>query len=83
MPDKTSAPALPPMLYKVDHEGTSTLPPIPEILPAYAPRDPAGQIAKVRDVLERWHSEVHDGSFRFCYERPCREIAGVTRGLEL
>lgn len=52
---------------------------LPEALPPLADTA-ADQIDQIRDVLERWHDETHPGSFRFCYERPCREIAGITRG---
>lgn len=52
---------------------------LPEVLPPYADTD-AGQIQQIDDVLKRFHDDTHCGPFRFCYERPCREVAGITRG---
>lgn len=54
----------------------------PEILPPEADtRD--GELDQISDVLERFHNDEHPGSFRFCYERPCREVAGIIRGTHL
>lgn len=54
-------------------------PRLPDVLPLEADTDD-GVLDQITDVLERFHGDEHVGSFRFCYERPRREIAGITRG---
>lgn len=51
----------------------------PEILRPYSD-NAREQIDQVVEVIERFHDDEHTGPFRFCYERPCREVAGITRG---
>lgn len=58
-------------------------PGLPEILEPFHARDAAGQLRQIDVALERFHYDTHAGPFRYCYERPCREVAGITRGVLL
>lgn len=36
-----------------------------------------GRAALAIDALKRWHEDAHPGTFAWCVERPCHDVATI------